>query len=286
MSASYPNQWVAQSISLAQSPGYLDRLSQVYPAKPSAPRPLEPSVKKRMQQFHQSKNRQRLLKQLLELERFPFEHPYVPLLREYPELIDKNPGIVQQIGGELLKMDAEDIIRACERPPDINRQMGSAFRKWLKHYFSGKGYSFLSKKHDFLNHNGPAFLDAGDTVISQFVTTELALSLEVEGIDIERYFRRDCLAKVGKVPTYVIGEARFLSTFGGSQTRDLKETLEFVTRTNNAALKQNKSIKEVGILDGIPWLDDSYRNLIIAKVGPDDPVLSALLLEDYLQSIP
>jgi len=277
MSASYPNQWVAQSISLAQSPGYLDELSKVYPPIRSAPRPLEDFVKDTIRQLHQGGDRRRLLDLLLGLERFPFEHPYVPLLREYPELIDKNPGIVQQIGGELLKMDAEDIIRACERPPDINRQMGSAFRKWLKDYFLGKGYSFLSNKDDFLNHNGPAFLDAGDTVISQFVTTELGLSMK-RG--------RDCLAKVGKVPTYVIGEARFLSTFGGSQTRDLKETLEFVTRTNNAALKQNKSIKAVGILDGIPWLDDSYRNLIIAKVGPDDPVLSALLLEDYLKSIP
>ncbi|MGC8961707.1 MAG: hypothetical protein ACP5K1_04595, partial [Candidatus Bathyarchaeia archaeon] len=76
---------------------------------------------------------------------------------------------------------------------------------------------------------------------------------------------------------FVVGEALFLSTYGGSQTRDLKETIEFVK-------KMKGRIVAVGILDGIVWFDGRYIKLLSGLAG-DEPVLTALLLKDFLESL-
>jgi hypothetical protein len=117
---------------------------------------------------------------------------------------------------------------------------------------------------EFEEFQGLCFLDARDKVILDYVNKKLSVKLE-RG--------RDFLAKVGN--KYVVGEARFLSSSGGSQTRDLRETISFI-----------KSLKgevcAVGVVDGIVWFNKKYVEML-AELKEDEVILTALLLKDFLE---
>lgn len=65
------NRWVAESFRLAASPGYLDKLSKVYPVDVSLSREIEPRDKAAITAAFKSGNRKKLILALLDLERFP-----------------------------------------------------------------------------------------------------------------------------------------------------------------------------------------------------------------------
>ena len=269
MEAEPLNEWVKKSLELANSQGYLDRLSQIYPSTIPPSRPLEVTVKKEIEHFHAQGDWQSLLKKLFELTRkghpFPIEHPYASILRQKPKLIESNPQTFQQLGQIILSMKIEDIIRGCERPVDINRAMGSAFRGWLKRYFSAQGYAFLQESQ-FEKSRGPAFFDGPNAAILQFINKKLHISLD-RG--------RDFLFKLGD--KYVVGEARFLSTAGGSQTRDLLETINFVKSVK-------KHLIALAVVDGIVWFHGQYVRKL-SRLEKDEYALSALLLKEFLESL-
>jgi len=82
---------------------------------------------------------------------------------------------------------------------------------------------------------------------------------------------------------YVIGEARFLSTPGGSQNRDLDNTLRFVEIMEEiAARSMEVKLKGVALLDGIVWFYSPYVKQVVTRAINDRIVMSALFLEEYL----
>ena len=90
---------------------------------------------------------------------------------------------------------------------------------------------------------------------------------------------RDLLVNIhGK---YIVGEARFLSTPGGSQGRDLREALNFVKRVNNEIALPN--LIAVAILDGIMWFYNPYVREL-RSLNSNEHALSSLLLKDFLDS--
>jgi len=265
------NEWIEKSVQLARGRDYLLKISQIYPATIPPRRPLDPKVKEMIEILHRSGDGVRLLKLLLDLRKkghpFPIEHPYVPLLGKRREIFNNNPGMVQIIADILLSMSVNDIIKGCERPPDINRIMGQAFRTWLKNNFPMYGYPVLPEPV-FDAYQGSAILDATNRAIMEYVRRKL-------NIDLGK--GRDVLVKVRNIKgdvLYVIGEARFLSTSGGSQTRDLREVLSFVKETSGNFIR-------IGILDGVMWFDKSYLKMI-RELKEGEYVLSALLLKDFL----
>lgn len=261
------NHWVEASIKLARSPGYLDKLAAIYPSVPTQRAKLPTSIKRRIEELRGKNNEAELITLLVNLDShpFPFEHPYVSLLRAMPNLIKQNPIVVGHIGDILTGLGTNGIIKGCERPPDLNRQMGHSFQSWLKRYFPSKGYKFLDEYH-FGTYDGKAFLNAGDKRLTAYANKYL-------GCKITR--NRDMLAKInGK---YIIAEARFLSSGGGSQSRDVRETIGFVKD------KIGRPIK-MAIIDGMPWFDDDMLN-VIKTLDEDEVGLSALLLEDYLNTL-
>jgi len=263
------NPWVERSIRLAESEGYLDKLSEIYPAERLPRRPLEESEIELIKRLYREQKGEELVRLLLKLTRkkhpFPIEHPYASLIRQKPTLISKNPKVVKKLGDILLSMEVEDIIKGCERPPDINRVMGSAFQNWLRRKFS-KDYPFLAG-YQLKIFQGPAFFDGKNAAIREFVKSEL-------GIELER--GRDFLFKIGD--TYVLGEARFLSTSGGSQTRDLQETISFVRKTKRS------NLIAIAVIDGIVWYNNTYKRML-SELEKDEPALTALILEDFLKSL-
>ena len=167
---------------------------------------------------------------------------------------------MQELGEALLTLSLDELIRGAERPADINRVMGSAFRNWLR----SLGYPMLSQS-DFDVSDTPAFLDAANAAILNYAHSKLAIPLK-RG--------RDFLFKGRK--KYVIGEARFLSTKGGSQTRDLREAIEFSREAKHSI------IIAVVILDGVAWFDKAYINML-SELKDDEPALTALLLHEFLE---
>jgi hypothetical protein len=263
------NEWVRRSLEIANSPGYLDKLNAIYPADRPPRRPLSRSTKKAITQLHNEKRGDKLVSLLLALEKeghpFPFEHPYASLFRKHVDLLEKNPKTVQQIGNALLELSVKEIINGCERPPDINRIMGPMFRNWLHQYFPGRGYPVLPEGN-FESYPGPAFLDAANSAILHYVAEKL-------GYDFKR--GRDFLARVGK--DYVIGEARFFSTSGGSQNRDLEQTIDF-------ARSARVGLVPVAVVDGVAWFNKGYREKL-SNLKTGEIALTALALEDFLKSL-
>jgi len=263
------NEWVGRSVEIANSQGYLDKLSQIYPSTPLPRRPLNGQVKKDIISLHESSEAKELVKLLLKLTKyghpFPIEHPYASIFRQKPKLIQQNPKTFEKLGEIILSMSVEDVIRGCERPIDINRVMGQAFHNWLRQYFPKHGIPILPERQ-FNSYNGRAFFDGKNARILNYVNQRLKLSLE-RG--------RDFLFKVGN--KFVIGEARFLSTSGGSQTRDIIETREFIRSMKG-------QIIAVGVLDGIVWFNRRYVRLL-SELKEDEPALTVLLLKDFLESL-
>ncbi|MBS7645298.1 MAG: hypothetical protein QW569_06315 [Candidatus Bathyarchaeia archaeon] len=263
------NEWVEKSLRVAESQNYLDRLSEIYPAKPLPRRPLEDDVKNRIRELHGRGDWKELLKIILKQSKrghpFPVEHPYASILRQKPKLMENNPKVTQTLGSMLLKMSIDEIFRGIERSIDINRVMGPAFHNWLRRYFPSQGIPVLPQ-HRFESYKDKAFLDARNASILKYLNEKFGYVLD-RG--------RDFLFRTAD--KLVVGEARFLSTSGGSQTRDLKEVIEFVR-------KMKEKIVAVGVVDGIVWFNRSYIKLL-SGLADDEPVLSALLLKDFLGSL-
>ena len=261
------NEWVERSIEVAKSPGYLDKLTEIYPATILPRRPLEANIKREILQLYDKKDWESLLKLLLRLTKrkhpFPIEHPYASIFRQKRTLIETNPETFKKLGEIILSMPIEDIIKGCERPADINRVMGSAFQSWLKRFFPTQGIPVLSEQK-FEIYQNLCFLDARNEAILDYVDRKLSIKLG-RG--------RDFLAKVGD--KYVVGEARFLSTSGGSQTRDLRETISFVRSLRG-------KVSAIGVMDGIVWFHKKYVEML-AELGEDEVILTALLLKDFLK---
>jgi hypothetical protein len=263
------NKWVKKSLEIAQSQNYLDRLSEIYPAEPLQRRPLEDDVKERIREVHERGDWKELLriifKQTKKGHPFPIEHPYASILRQKPKLLENNPEVTRTLGSMLLEMSIDDIFRGMERPIDINRVMGPAFHNWLRRYFPNQGIPVLPQ-HQFESYRSRAFLDAKNAGILKYLNEKF-------GYELDR--GRDFLFKISD--KFVVGEARFLSTSGGSQTRDLKETIDFVR-------KMRGKVMAIGVVDGIVWFNRSYVKLL-SSLTEDEPVLSALLLKDFLESL-
>lgn len=261
------NKWVQRSIELANTPGYLDRLTEVYPAVPTQRSPLSRVIREEIRMLLEKGENLELIKLLLRLQGYPFplEHPYVPVLRGKPELLYENVKLVEQIGQILASLGPDGVIRGCERPPDLNRQMGPRFKNWLRKYFTPKGYAFLPE-YAFGNYRGKAFLNVGDAGITRYANENL-------GCQITR--GRDFLVRVGN--EFAIGEARFLSDSGGSQRRDVRETIAF-------AKDKIGNVTKVAVLDGMPWFENDMLS-VIQSLKDDEPGLSALLLDEFLESL-
>jgi hypothetical protein len=264
------NEWVKKSIEIANSEGYLDRLSEVYPAKTLPIRPLNQQVSIRIHSLHEKGDMEGLLKLLLEITKsghpFPIEHPYASIFRQKPNLIEKNPKVFQELGKIILNMPVEDIIKGLERPIDINRVMGQAFYNWFTNYFPNRGIPVLHEYQFMDNKINRCFFKGRDKDILRFVNKTL-------GFNLER--GRDFLYK--KNDKFVVGEARFLSTGGGSQNRDLTETIRFIKQTKG-------NVIGVGVLDGIVWFNKKYLEML-SNLGHDEPALTVLLLEDFLNKL-
>lgn len=257
------NLWVKKSISLAAQPGYLDKLHSVYPMDVSGFREIPPETQKRIKKALASKNRKALVNVLLnELELFPIKDSYVAYLRKSKDAIDKNPKTAKRLGDRLIKMGFDEIIKTSIQPKETNRQIGPLFRNWLK----TQGFKVLSSK-DFLVHTrGVAMLDGSDKALKDFASEHLGLRLK-KGIDL----------LIKKRDLYILGEAKFLTDFGGHQNAQFADPLGLIRSKAGKILK-------IAVLDGVIWLPTGNKMHVSIKKG-DKLAMSALLLAGFIKTI-
>lgn len=258
------NYFTQQSIELANQRNYLDQLFSVYPLSPDNIREIDNGVWRRVETNYNEFNNVELFRALLDLPLFPVKDGYVPYFRRDRSAIERNPNTVNRICGRVRELGLDGLYEKCTQPKETNRQMGPLFRRWVE---SGTLGLTPVSEFEFLANNDNAILSGSDAQLMAFAHTHLGYTRN-KGVDFIARFNN----------TYVIGEAKFISDEGGHQNDqflDAMTTLEEPTAEN---------VKNIAILDGvlyIPGRKKMYTEITTKNV----PVMSALLLRDYLYSL-
>jgi hypothetical protein len=255
------NEWVKRSIEIANAPGYLDKLHEVYPVIQESEREIPEDVKSKLREIYNAGNDVELIKELLKLPKFPVKDPYVAFLRKREVFIEYNPKTVQRIAKRVRLMGYNAMIESIEEPKEFNRQIGTLFKRWLPKI----GYPILDVD-EFENCDKIAFLQGSDAQLKDFANTVL-------GCDLDK--GPDLLAKVGR--KYVIGEAKFLTDYGGHQNAQFEDALRLLRG------KKGKVIR-IAVLDGVVWIKDStkmYRT--VCEI--EEVALTTLLLKVFLEDL-
>ena len=266
------NRWAKESIKLAAGEGYLDRLSEVYPVPELKPRKIPKETIAEIQKWHKKGNADRLMEALLKLKKFPFDDFYVGYLKLDKESLYSNPKTVERITERLFGMDADDIIELAKQPKVANRQMGELFHDW----FQKSPYPKV-EWDDFRDEDSVRALGGKKSTIMVFKGSRKDMKrFANEELDCALGKEPDLLAKVSG--QYVLGEAKFLSAFGGHQSRSVVDAVD------KFLLSAEGNASRVAILDGVGWLNrDTKECRKVRTVGSD--MMSALLLPRYLKEI-
>ncbi len=259
------NYWLKLSIEYANQRSYLDDLFQVYPTIPEGIRDIDENIWEEVEQAFKNKDNIGLLKSLLKLDLFPIKDSYVAYLKRDPSAIERNPATVNRLCGRLYEMGLDNIFKRCSEPKETNRQIGPLFRRWLNKKSLGIQ---PVKLEEFLKTKENAILDGSDAEMKSFAKEHLNYNRN-KGLDFIARFN-------GK---YIIGEAKFLTDFGGHQNAQFNDAIETLK------LKGVKAIT-IAILDGVLYIKGNnkmYRE--ITTTFKDYNIMSSLVLRDFLYQV-
>lgn len=259
------NHWTQLSIDYANQKSYLDDLFQVYPTIPDGIRELNGNLWKDVEKAFGEKDNTALLKNLVKLDLFPIKDSYIAYLRRDRTALERNPATAARLSGRLYEMGLETIYARCSEPKETNRQIGPLFKRWLNKKALGiqpvKLAEFLATKEN-------AVLDASDAEMMKFAREHLNYQ-HSKGLDFVGRFN-------GK---YVIGEAKFLTDFGGHQNAQFNDAIATINAQDVKAVK-------IAILDGVLFIkgkNKMYKD-ITGKLK-DENIMSALVLREFLYQL-
>lgn len=168
------------------------------------------------------------------------------------------------------EMGVEETIFNMTLPKETNRQIGPLFSNWLKKGSIGVQTTNNPKK--FLEFEGNIIFEGGDNAMLELAKNHLGYQHN-KGLDF--------IAKFDE--KYIIGEAKFLTDFGGHQNAQLADALN-VIRSEFKDI--GKEVIKIAILDGVLYIPNKgkmYNQLLEAE--DDEVIISALLLRDFLYSL-
>jgi hypothetical protein len=259
------NKWTKFSIEYANQRSYLDDLFQVYPTIPEGIREINENVWAEVEKSFKKKDNDLLIRQLLKFDLFPIKDSYIAYLKRDGSAIDRNPRTINRICGRLYEMGLDKIFEKCSEPKETNRQIGPMFRDWLKRKSLGVEPVSLEK---FLSDDKDAILDAGDNAMMNFAKEYLGYNHN-KGLDFVARFNRQ----------FVIGEAKFLTDFGGHQNAQFNDAISTIQTKDVRAVK-------IAILDGVLFIEGNnkmYKS--ITETYKDYNIMSALVLREFLYQI-
>ncbi len=218
-----------------------------------------------IEKAYNMKNNVELIRGLLNLDLFPIKDSYVAYLKRDSSSIERNPKTINRICGRLYEMGINKIFERCSEPKETNRQIGPFFRRWL----SKKSLGLMPVSIDqFIQNKKDAVLDGSDKQLMDFAYSEL------------NYKHNKCLDFIGRFNgKYVIGEAKFLTDFGGHQNAQFNDAISTVKAKNVKAVK-------IAVLDGVLYIkgkNKMYKD--ITTKYKDLNILSSLVLREYLYQI-
>jgi hypothetical protein len=249
------NYWTELSIEYANQRSYLDDLFHVYPTIPEGIRELDTDRWTNIEKAFKKKNKEFLIKELLKLA----------YLKRDASSIERNPKTINRICGRLYDMGLEKMFERCSEPKETNRQIGPFFRRWTNSKALGIQPVSLN---DFTKNKKDAILNGSDKQLMDFASSELNYK-HPKGLDFIGRFN-------GK---YVIGEAKFLTDFGGHQNAQFNDAISTVQAKNVKAVK-------VAILDGVLFIkgkNKMYKD--INTKYKDLNIMSSLVLREFLYQI-
>ncbi|MBW1649892.1 MAG: restriction endonuclease [Deltaproteobacteria bacterium] len=259
------NRWLKLSIEYANQRSYLDDLFHVYPTIPEGIRDINKEIWTDVEKHFNCKNNDALFGELLKLELFPIKDSYVAYLRRDKSAIDRNPRTINRICGRLYEMGLNKIFERCSEPKETNRQIGPMFRGWLRKKSLGITPVDLS---EFIANNNDAILDASDNAMMNFAKNNLDYNHN-KGLDFAARFN-------GK---YVIGEAKFLTDFGGYQNAQFNDAINMIETKGVKAIK-------IAVLDGVLYIKGNNKMYkLLTERYKDYNIMSALVLREFLYQL-
>ncbi|MCF6268339.1 MAG: hypothetical protein L3J41_01350 [Melioribacteraceae bacterium] len=259
------NKWTKLSIEYANQRSYLDDLFQVYPTIPEGIREIDENIWKEVEKEFKKKNNISLVEELLKLDLFPIKDSYIAYLKRDKTSIERNPKTINRISGRLYEMGLNKIFECCSEPKETNRQIGPMFKDWLNKKTLGIQPVSID---EFTSNDKDAILDASDRVMMDFAKEHLNYNHN-KGLDFVARFN-------GK---YVIGEAKFLTDFGGHQNAQFNDAISTIETRKVKAIK-------IAILDGVLYIKGKNKmHKSITKLYRDYNIMSALVLREFLYQL-
>ena len=271
--------WTRESINLANNYDYLDRLYTIYLIISNVRRNLSPEVMNNLASMllpTPNFARGELLNLLLEQEVFPIKDPYVAYLRRDRTAIERNPNTVNRIETTIANMGYQNVLREITRPIEANRQMGQHFKNWVNSQY------FRYEKTNDINH----FLTT-DTLLVFIGSDKVMAEVAQDYFGYQKGKGIDFIAKKGQ--SVAIGEAKFLTDFGGHQNAQFNDANNIISI--NAFAPSNYQIFPIAILDGVLYIQNTANgNATNNKMAnflnnSDKLIMSALLLIDFIETL-
>lgn len=257
------NIWTELSIEYANQRSYLDDLYLVYPTIPDGIREINSEVWNSVESAFNKRDNTKLIKELFKLDLFPIKDSYIAFLKRDTSAIDRNPRTINRICGRLYELGIDKLYQQCSTPKETNRQIGPMFRNWVK---KGSLGILPVEIDEFTANDNDAILDASDKVMQDFASNQLNYK-HTKGLDF--------LARFNK--KYVIGEAKFLTDFGGHQNAQYADAL---------SLLETKRVKaeKIAILDGVLYIKNNSK-MYKSITNNNYNILSSLLLRNYIYQL-
>lgn len=259
------NYWTELSCEYANQRSYLDDLFQVYPTIPDGIRELNPKKWQAVEKAFEQKDNNKLIQALLKLNLFPIKDSYVAYLKRDKTALEKNPKTVNRLCGRLYEMGLDKIYERCSEPKETNRQIGPLFNRWLHN----KSLGMIPLGIDeFRSSNDNAILSGSDADLMKFAQVELHYTRN-KGLDLVARFNGQ----------YVIGEAKFLTDFGGHQNAQFQDAIATLQVPKVKAIT-------VAILDGVLYIKGKskmYKGITGQYAHYN--IMSSLVLRDFLYQI-
>lgn len=259
------NYWTKLSIEYAEQRSYLDDLFQVYPTIPEGLRNIDIRIWGDIEKAFKQKNNVKLVEELLKMELFPIKDSYIAYLKRDKSAIERNPKTINRIAGRLYDMGLNKLYEKCSEPKETNRQIGPMFKRWLKK----KSLGIMPLPYrEFISTAKDAILDGSDNEMMDFAKKELNYNRN-KGLDLVARFN-------GK---YIIGEAKFLTDFGGHQNTQFEDAINTIEEKNVNAVR-------LAILDGVLYIQSNNKMYkYISNPYKDYYIMSALVLREFLYQL-
>lgn len=265
------NYWTERSIELANKENYLDELYNIYPMAKNEERVIDETIEAAIIRAIEDENDYKLINYLFTQDLFPIKDSYVAFLKRDRSAIERNPNIVKRITSSIYELGAEEVLKRIKSPKETNRQMGPLFNNWLLK--GSLGISLTEDELVLLNSYEDYIFIGSDQVKADFARKYLGYNRD-KGLDF--------LAKINGF--FVMGEAKFLTDFGGHQNAQFDDALS----TMRSKLEETPyKVKLISILDGVLYIKS--KNKMYTRLQNDlcdnEVVLSALLLRSFIEDI-